>query len=704
MENIEVQTKEKERSDRNFFNFFNSIPELLFILDMEGNILHVNKTVEDRLGYSAQELHNQSVLKVHPKERWEEAHENVTEMLQNTREFCPIPLQAKSGTLIPVETRVCVGEWDGQTVLYGVSKDISALQRSEEKFSKAYNTSPTLLALSNLDDDKFIDVNQTFLDVLGFKKENVIGKTASELGIFVNPEDRVKALVQMRTNSKLKNLEVEVKGKNGVRRVGLFSAATIYVGEKQVLLTTMSDITELKQLEKEIKNYNLALEELVTQKIQKIEYLNLHDDITGLGNQNALNTKFESQSKDNYTLGNKSALYIKLDKHKYITETLGYKNSDIVLLDQLQIMQTAIGRWGEFYRVGTDEFVAIINSNSQEFVVELSKKAQKAVFQLIKIEGKSFTMNARVGVGIGQLEDSLEAVVKKASIALDFVGETEGGVSVYTSEMEAAKKREIQLTEDMNYALENGEFELYFQPIYDVKNNNINHAEALLRWNHPTMGQISPLEFIPIAERTRAIVPITDWIIKDVCEKVAIWNKMGLQAIMFSINLTILSLEKRCDIFPDYVKSQIDQAGIEPKSIIFEVTEGTLRNDMADAIIASNRLREIGVKFAIDDFGAGYSSFAALQEWPLDIAKMDQSLIRNMEDNVRKKSVVKSMISIMHGLDMEVVVEGVESKAQFDDVVKFKADHIQGYLFSKPLPFNDFIHYYTDKEKTKDWF
>lgn len=689
-----------DQAGKNFWNFFNTITELLFILDMEGNILHVNNTVEKRLGYSLQELRNESVLKVHPKDRWDEAHLNVVEMLQQKREFCPIPLQTKTGELIPVETRVSMGQWDGREVLYGVSKDISDLQLSEEKFSKAFNITPSLMALSSLEDDKIIEVNQTYCDVLGLKKENVIGKTSYELGIFINPEDRVRALVQTRTGANLKNLEVEVKGKNGVRHVGLFSASEIHIGDKKVLLTTMNDITELKQMEKEIKKYNAALEELVTQKIQKIEYLNLHDDVTGLGNHHALDLKFETQSKDNYTLGNKSAIYIKIDNYRYITDAMGFKNSTNLLRDLAQKMQTAVGRWGELYRMGIDEFVAIINSNSADFVVELSRKIRKAVTQKIVLYERKFDLTVSVGVGIGQLEDNLATAVKKASIAIDFPMKEESGLSIYTSELETAKHREMQLEEDLKYALAQGELELYFQPIYDIKRGTINHAEALLRWNHHSLGIISPLEFIPIAEKTKEIIPITEWIVSDVLEKISVWNKSGLDNLAVSINLSKISLEKRSDEFVARLSQQLQESGVLPSRIIFEITESTLLEDKDDVINASQLLRGIGVKLALDDFGTGYSSFASLQDYPLDIAKLDQSFIRSIETSARKQLVVESMISIMHALGLDVVIEGVETKEQFDYLVNIGSDYIQGYLFSKPLANAEFMDYYLNINPT----
>ena len=230
----------------NFETFFNTIDDFLFVLDERGNILHVNETVVRRLGFTENELRDQSVLIVHPPDRREEAGRIVGEMLAGTSDACPVPLQARDGTLIPVETRVKPGTWDGRPALYGVSKDVTELQRSEEKFARAFHAGAVLMAISTVEDGRFIDVNSCFLETFGYSREEVIGRTSSDLGLFRNPADRNAVRGHVEAEGRARGVEVDVRTRSGEIRHGLFSADIVDVGGRRCLLTVMTDITAAK--------------------------------------------------------------------------------------------------------------------------------------------------------------------------------------------------------------------------------------------------------------------------------------------------------------------------------------------------------------------------------------------------------------------------------------------------------------------------
>lgn len=244
------QTEDLLKTTRkNYETFFNSIEDFLFVLDGQGNIIHTNKTVTDRLGYSAEELLGQSVLVVHPPERRQEAGQIVGEMLAGRAEVCPVPLMKKSGEQIPVETRVTPGFWNDKPAIFGVTKDISQIKLSEEKFSKAFQSNSALMALSRFADGTYIDVNEIFLKTLGFKRDEVIGKNSTELSLFADPDQRNQVIEKLKQSGTVKDVEVAVRAKDGSLRDGLFSADIIYIGKDLCLLTVMLDITERKRTE-----------------------------------------------------------------------------------------------------------------------------------------------------------------------------------------------------------------------------------------------------------------------------------------------------------------------------------------------------------------------------------------------------------------------------------------------------------------------
>ena len=239
--------------ETNLSAFFNTIDDFLFVLDMGGNIIEMNNTVPERLGYSRRELVGKSVLMVHPEARHAEATEIVGALAQGRSDHCPIPLLTKNGRQIPVETRVVRGQWNGRDVLFGVSRDISEIKRSEEKFSKIFQEGTALMAVSTFKEGIYVDVNDSFLATLGYSRDEVIGVTSKSLGIFTDPSQREAIIRLVEKEGRARSIEVNVRAKNGTVLTGIFSADSIYVQDELYLLATMNDITEQKRLEKALR-------------------------------------------------------------------------------------------------------------------------------------------------------------------------------------------------------------------------------------------------------------------------------------------------------------------------------------------------------------------------------------------------------------------------------------------------------------------
>ena len=261
----EKATEIADQTRHNYETFFDSINDFLFVLDEQGNIIHTNATVINRLGFSKEELHGKSVLLVHPAERREEAGRIVGEMLNGVATFCPVPLLTKSGSQIPVETRVSHGFWDGKPAIFGVTKDISKIKLSEEKFSKLFQTNPSACGLSDLHTHRYIEVNEAFYSLFGFDKNEVIGKTALELGI-LSSETLTTVLKKAQTSGSTSNIEAELYAKNGEKKHVLLSSENIYVQDNQYRFTVVHDITERKSAEADIKLKNEELRRINSEK------------------------------------------------------------------------------------------------------------------------------------------------------------------------------------------------------------------------------------------------------------------------------------------------------------------------------------------------------------------------------------------------------------------------------------------------------
>ena len=266
---VKERTDELLLSQKNFDGFFNAVDDLLFVVDMKGVILHVNQTVCRRLGYTEAEIIGQSVSFIHPSARRKEVENIITRMIAGLEDCCSIPVVTKTGVEIPVETHISQGQWNGKPALFGVTKDVTRLQRSEEKFSKAFRSSPVLTAISTIKEGRYIDVNDAFLATLGFSREEVIGRCVKELGLFSDPQDRVAIVDVMDKQGYVRNVQVQYCGKNRKSLWGLFFADHITVSDEPCWLTAMMDVTDRKKAEEALSANNAVLDRNVT-KLRKL--------------------------------------------------------------------------------------------------------------------------------------------------------------------------------------------------------------------------------------------------------------------------------------------------------------------------------------------------------------------------------------------------------------------------------------------------
>lgn len=429
-------------------------------------------------------------------------------------------------------------------------------------------------------------------------------------------------------------------------------------------------------------------------KLAEETTLTTHDPLTGLLNRSALRLLKKDLKEGDPLSGKQSVISVDIDNFRVVNDALGHRAGDQMIIDLSQKITSCIGDRGDVYHTDGDEFVIILASTDSGVIYDIAKEILHDIDKQILIHNRQYYLTASIGIGIGTLEETLEQTVKNADTALYIAKKRKNSIKIFTHEMEQAKTRDMILEDDLRGALEKGQLELYYQPIYDVKKDVINQAEALLRWNHPEYGRISPVEFIPIAERTKLILPITDWVIKESCRQLAQWKSIGIEGLLVSVNLTFISFENRGDELTAYIVSSIQETGIDPSNLKLEITESTLMNNADEMIKVFHDLKSLGVKLALDDFGTGYSSFGYMKALPLDIMKLDRSLIANIVMDDKEQMIVSTMITIIHGLGLEVVVEGVETKEQYEKLKQYDCDYIQGFFFSRPLPADEFVKYY----------
>lgn len=550
----------------------------------------------------------------------------------------------------------------------------------EEKYRLLADTTADMIWVYNVSTGKFVYISPSIKDLRGFTVEEAmaqhfVDKLAFDSGHhFMEEISRTtEEFIAEPDNPKRYIYEVQQPCKNGEIIWVETSSRYRYNGLGEIEIVSSSrNINERKLKEEEIR------------------YIDFHDPLTGLLNRKALSKSFADVKAKK---GKKSVILVNIDNFRVINDALGHHEGDQVLLEMASKILKCVGISGLVYRYGGDEYVIIVESHDWQFVEQLASQVFKSISTQFMVARRLFYLTASIGISFGSETEGLEQTVKNADTALYAAKKERNKIVIYVPEMDQTRTREAILEKDMKVALEKGEFELHFQPIYDINKGVFNHAEALLRWNHPYLGRISPADFIPIAEKSKLIIPITDWVIREACQAVRNWQEMGITEMTVSINISLLSFENRGTELVESVASGIYQAGIKPAFVKLEITESILIRDTEEIVKVFYELKQMGVKLALDDFGTGYSSFGCMKDLPLDIIKLDRSLISNMVTDEREQMIAESMITIIHGLGIQVVAEGVETEEQLEFLKKFGCDFIQGYLFSRPLTTVAFIDY-----------
>lgn len=428
------------------------------------------------------------------------------------------------------------------------------------------------------------------------------------------------------------------------------------------------------------------------EKFKKLAYL---DSLTGLANR----MKFKeflielAQEKNN---GQKSAiLFLDLDNFKWINDTYGHSFGDEVLKVVSQKLLKGMQNKDFIARLGGDEFVLIlVNVKGESEVHEFLEHLMNEFRLPILVSG--YTLYSQMSVGIAMYPDDSEnadELLACADTAMYYAKEHgKNNYQFYNKEMLVVLQRKVAVEKALRTALENQEFELYYQPLIELKTGTIRGFEALLRWNSRQLGFVPPLDFIGIAEETGLIISIGNWVLETACHKAAEWNKLYGTEFIISVNVSALQLRNKD--FVNYVQKAIDGSGVRPGELEIEITESVFIDSYEEVIDILGKVLALGVRISLDDFGTGYSSLSYLRKLPIDTVKIDKSFITDVIYSARSKSLLESIILLAQKLQLTVVAEGIEDQKQLEQLIKYNCDYVQGYFFSKPMPSREVNAYY----------
>ena len=432
---------------------------------------------------------------------------------------------------------------------------------------------------------------------------------------------------------------------------------------------------------------------------ERVLFLASYDPLTGLPNRRLMTEHLEQAITAEQSL---AVLILDLDRFKDVNATWGYPAGDRLLTEVADRLAKSLrlsdvlarhnpGLRTELGRIGGDEFTVLVTSVSDAgAVATIVERLQHALGRPFKFKDQEYRVTASVGAALYPADGSdSETLLTKAESAMHAAREVmRGSYHFYSATMDATVSERLSLENDLRQALDRGEFVLHYQPKQFTRSGRLAGAEALVRWQHPSLGLLAPASFIEVAEETGLIVPIGEWVLRQACGQVMSWLDSGLKAVPVAVNLS--SVQFRVADLLGRIGSVLNETTLDPSYLAVEITESMIMRDTEEAQEILRRLKEIGVQVAIDDFGTRYSTLSTLKDLPLHQLKIDRAFIRDLAEGGKDIAITRAIITMSHGLGLTVIAEGVESEEQLAILREEGCDQVQGFLIGHPLPSDEF--------------
>jgi diguanylate cyclase (GGDEF)-like protein/PAS domain S-box-containing protein len=483
-------------------------------------------------------------------------------------------------------------------------------------------------------------------------------------------DGELAVLERLRAGQLLESHETKRVCKDGSVRDIWLTATTLRdeLGKPIAIATTERDMTEGKVA-------------------AHIEHLATHDSLTGLSNRALMNDLASHAIVQAHRRGGRMALlFVDLDRFKGVNDSLGHRAGDRLLQAVAKRLTQCVRAEDTIVRQGGDEFVVILSEITQtRDAANVAEKIRQAILEPFRLDEVEITCSASIGISLYPDDaGDLDTLLKNADAAM-YRAKSQGrnACCFFTPDMYVGRRERLSLEQRLRGAVQRGELYLHYQPQVDLVSGRINGVEALLRWRHPELGDLSADHFIPVAEESGLIVQLGQWMLLDACRQARAWQAAGLRPILLAANLSALEFRQ-----PHLVESVIDilqTSGLDPQYLELELTESMLMHE-AEAMSSMQRLKAMGVRFAIDDFGTGYSNLSYLRRFPIHRLKIDLSFLRDITTDQGTAAVTRAIIAMAKTLQLRVLAEGVETRDQLGIISDQGCDELQGFYFSRPVP------------------
>jgi diguanylate cyclase (GGDEF)-like protein/PAS domain S-box-containing protein len=553
-----------------------------------------------------------------------------------------------------------------------------ALKSSETRYRTVFQTILDAVAVRRTSDNVYIEANAAYLHMTGFDREELIGKTPDEIDIWTEGSDRQQMNALLETEHGFRDFELRLRRRNGNVFWGLVSASIIDLDGISCVLSVTRDISAAKAAE------------------DKIRDLAFFDPLTRLPNRRLMLDRLQQALTTSTRNPRKLALlFVDLDNFKILNDTLGHQIGDLLLQEVAVRLIGSVRESDTVARLGGDEFIVMVDGLSgtpEDAAAQALTVAEKIFAALARpyaIDTREIHSHSSIGIAVfGTPHRNPNEILQQAEIAM-YQAKSAGrnAIRFFSPALQAVVNARAAMEEDLRHAIKADQFVLYYQP--QIDNTGLIGAEVLIRWQHPDRGLLLPGDFIPLAEETGLILGLGEWTLQKACAQVASWSKQS-PSLNFSVAVNISARQFRQADFVAQVLAALERTGADPITIKLELTESMLVENIEDIIAKMTELRSHGLSFSLDDFGTGYSSLSYLKRLPLDQLKIDRAFVRDILSDVSSGAIAQTIISLSKAMGLSVIAEGVETEGQRDFLVGLGCTSFQGYLFSRPLPIEEF--------------
>lgn len=670
--------RDLEENRQRYKSLFNQNPDGIYSMDRHGNLMNINKSLEKILGYSIEELTKMTFHTVVNPRDLDMTVRNFEKALEGIPQNYETVGIHKNGQRIPLNITNMPIIVDEEIIgVYGIAKDVSKekealrlLEDNEEKYRSLFDHNLDAVFELNLD-GTINNINKMAEELTSYSREELYNMSfpstiSSDLEEAYKTFDSVKEGIALHVEQKLKG------GNGSVIEADVSVVPIRKQGEVDGVFSIVRDVTEKNRIQK------------------RINELAFTDQLTGLPNRHWFYKNFREVIKRAKELKQTIAiLTVDFDDFKTVNDLLGHQGGDLFLQQVSSRIKSCLRENDNVSRLGGDEFIIVLEDVTEGDVIKLARRILQAMNPPILLLEHEIRASLSIGISMN-LDHTIddETFIRQADIALYSAKEQgKNNYQFFTEELNKKVKRKSLLENALRKAIEQQELQLFYQPQVDLVTEELVGLEALIRWNSP-FGLVSPAEFIPIAEDTGLILPIGEWVIKETCRQIKKWEIEGRPKIKISVNVSARQFKD--SHFGTKVKNILEEEKVDPHFLEIEITESVMLN-LEESSRLIQELKKMGMKIAIDDFGAGYSSLNVIKNVEIDTLKIDKSLIDDVIANSRNMSILTAIIGVGHSLHTQVIVEGIETMEQADVLKKFRVVG-QGYYYSRPFPPNQMDH------------